>query len=220
MTETGELRPWDKQPGETPKAYEAFATYLNLGTDRSVVKVGRELGKTRSIIDRWSAQNDWVSRAEQWDAEQRRQEFAAQLQEAQDMGRRHAQIATQLQHTALQALRHVDPSKLAPGTILNYLMEATRLERLSRGEPEHIEEMRAKAEVTTRQDIRVKIDEYAPAYQDLVDKGILRSPLPPAPPQEEEEEAVEVDWEDVPGGELPSAWGDVGQYEDEPTYDD
>jgi hypothetical protein len=53
---------WERQPGESDEAYEAFRTYLNLGANRSVAKVGQKCSKSKSLMDRWSAQWNWVER--------------------------------------------------------------------------------------------------------------------------------------------------------------
>ena len=70
------IRPWDMQPGESPESFEAFALYRDLGIERSIRRVGRELGKSGSLIFRWSSENDWQYRVEEWDRflDQSRQE--------------------------------------------------------------------------------------------------------------------------------------------------
>lgn len=45
-------------------AYEAFKEYLRL---RSCAKVAQKCSKNRSLICRWSSQNDWVARARAYD---------------------------------------------------------------------------------------------------------------------------------------------------------
>lgn len=55
---------YDRQPGESEKKFTAFRTYLDLGPQRSLAKVGRELGKSKALMERWSSQWSWVSRVE------------------------------------------------------------------------------------------------------------------------------------------------------------
>lgn len=57
--------PWDRQPGETPKSYEAFKAYLHLGPSRSLAAVRRN-GAGRA--EAWSSRHGWVRRAQAWDA--------------------------------------------------------------------------------------------------------------------------------------------------------
>lgn len=58
---------WDRRENESIQAYEAFCLYRDMGADRSCVKVGQKLGKSATIITRWSFQHDWVARARAYD---------------------------------------------------------------------------------------------------------------------------------------------------------
>lgn len=53
---------------ETDPAYAAFACYCLMADDRSTARVGRELGKTKKLMDRWSGRHRWVERAREYDA--------------------------------------------------------------------------------------------------------------------------------------------------------
>jgi hypothetical protein len=64
--------PWDKQPRETSKAFDAFRIYRDLGANRSLPKVAQTLSKSLPQIKEWSARWNWVARASDWDAEQDR----------------------------------------------------------------------------------------------------------------------------------------------------
>lgn len=67
MTRAAVLSPWDIQPGETAKAYEAFAVYRDAGASRSLADTGRKLGKNLTTLGEWSSKNGWVERARAWD---------------------------------------------------------------------------------------------------------------------------------------------------------
>lgn len=56
------MRAWERQPGETSRAYEAFCIYRDLGAARSLAKVGELLGKSKALMERWSAAHSWVDR--------------------------------------------------------------------------------------------------------------------------------------------------------------
>ena len=58
---------WDRWPGETPKPWQAFAIYRDMGLDRSGAKVGDKLGKSSTLIERWSSKFRWVSRVQLFD---------------------------------------------------------------------------------------------------------------------------------------------------------
>jgi len=59
---------WDRWPGETPRPWQAFAIYRDMGIDRSCARVGQELGKSKTLIDRWSGKYRWVDRVQLFDA--------------------------------------------------------------------------------------------------------------------------------------------------------
>ena len=54
--------PFEKQPRESDKAFAAFSLYLSLGAERSTRAVGKQLGKSEGLIERWAAKFDWRSR--------------------------------------------------------------------------------------------------------------------------------------------------------------
>lgn len=66
--ETG--NPWDRQGEETDTAYQRFSVYLELGSERTLEKVGKRLGKGRGyekVLERWSAKHNWVYRTSKYD---------------------------------------------------------------------------------------------------------------------------------------------------------
>ena len=54
--------PFEKQGRESAKAFAAFSLYLSLGAERSTREVGKKLGKSEGLIERWAAKYDWRSR--------------------------------------------------------------------------------------------------------------------------------------------------------------
>ena len=57
-------RIFEQQPKESAKAYEAFSVYLNMGPERSLAAVGKRLGKSAGLMERWSRKYDWAARVE------------------------------------------------------------------------------------------------------------------------------------------------------------
>ncbi len=53
---------FEQQPKESDKAFAAFAIYLSMGPERSLVLVGRKLGKSVGLMERWSKRRDWPGR--------------------------------------------------------------------------------------------------------------------------------------------------------------
>jgi len=141
---------WERLPGESAKAYEAFCIYRDLPPhERSLKAVaeklgGKRSGKSRALrpLERWSSRYRWVERAQAWDEEVDRRAREAHLRAVKEMRERHARMAVALQQKALDRLKQMDPDELEPLEVLKYLIEAAKLERLARGEPETIQEHR------------------------------------------------------------------------------
>lgn len=159
-------RPWEKQYGESAKAFGAFTVYRDLApADRSLREVGIRLKRSSSMIERWSAAFQWVRRVGAWDSEVDRIRRERQLDQVRQMADRHAAKLIALQEVVsyptnlflqkLQAARksgdaaligqfqldHLDPSQLlAMATGAARVMPALiQSERLVRGEPTALE---------------------------------------------------------------------------------
>lgn len=50
---------FEQQPRESDKAFAAFSLYLSLRSERSAREVGKWLGKSEEMIQRWAAKFDW-----------------------------------------------------------------------------------------------------------------------------------------------------------------
>lgn len=63
-------QPWDREDKETGPAWEAFSTYRDLGTERSIAKAveasGKSAGNTRQW-EGWSSKHRWQERVRAWD---------------------------------------------------------------------------------------------------------------------------------------------------------
>lgn len=134
--------PWERQEGESTKAYEAFCIYRDMGIQRSIRKVAEELSKSETLMARWSGNHDWVERAAQWDSEQDRVARQQQLDEIKKMRKRHAGIANQMLLKAAEALQNLDPEEIKAQDVSRMVDVASKLERISRGDSETIIEER------------------------------------------------------------------------------
>ena len=79
--DNGERRPYDRRPSESEPAWQAFVAFRDLGPGRTVAAVGKALGKSGNLMDRWCQRWDWRARARSWDAaldSRRRADLAAQ----------------------------------------------------------------------------------------------------------------------------------------------
>lgn len=130
--------PWERQPDETPKPYEAFCAYRDMGSERSLAKVGEKLGKSAALMERWSAKYGWVNRAALWDDEQERieREIAQkeQVKEIRSMRKRHADLAKAMLIKSAKALARIPDDEIKPADVSRMVDVASRLERISRGD--------------------------------------------------------------------------------------
>jgi hypothetical protein len=157
----GEGNPWDRRPGEPPKAWSAFQVYRDLGSfersfSRAVTALGRTVGYRR-VLEEWSVRWSWVERSQAWDAHQDELRQRKLNEEVEQMAERHARTAQQMLEIAdlkLQAvmrgisvsLQEGGDSFDVPGLTLTTLPTlvkiAAELERLSRGESTAVTELR------------------------------------------------------------------------------
>ena len=135
-------KPWERQEGETPKQFEAFVVYRDLGDERSQEKVAKKLGKSAQLMSRWSSANNWVERVAEWDNEQDRILRAEQLKEIKKMRKRHADIAYAGLIKAAQALKEIPLEEIKASDISRLIDTCSKLERLSRGDTSEVIEER------------------------------------------------------------------------------
>ena len=125
-------KPWERQPGESAQAYEAFDTYIKMGVERSCRKVAQELSKSDTIIRRWSSAWKWQERCRAYDNELKRQELVQAQKAVKQMQERQIKTAMLLQKKAVQALDQLDIAKLTPQEILRFISEGAKLETANR----------------------------------------------------------------------------------------
>ena len=112
---------WERQPGESAQAYEAFAIYRDMGSNRSLRVVAEQLSKSDTLIKRWSREKKWGERCRAYD------------NHLDDVAR-HIGIALQLQEKALAELKNLPDGSMTPKDIIQFLDKATELERDNRME--------------------------------------------------------------------------------------
>ena len=137
-------QPWDRQPGETPKAFSAFALYRDLSpTVRSIVvacAARRKAGgrATERNWEVWASRYDWRNRAASADsdlASRRREHMAEELDRAQD-------AAVVLVRAALakvaERIAGLDAEDLAAGQIPAALKTLVELEFKALGKDDRL----------------------------------------------------------------------------------
>ena len=136
-------KPWERQPGETAKAYAAFLHYRDLpAIDRSVAAARERQERDRKGTLRqwngWSMRNGWVNRAAEHDsdlASRHRERMAKELERAQD-------DAVVLIRSALDKVREriegMDAEELAAGQIPAALRTLIELEFKALGHEDRV----------------------------------------------------------------------------------
>jgi hypothetical protein len=196
------------------KAYAAFCLYRDLGPRRTLDAASRNYHAAGRAVDQaatgrrcrasgrirqWAERWNWNARARAWDQELGRVQRAEQLEAVKEMAERHAREALMLQNKAVERLRQLRPEELKPRETLDFLVRATRLERLARGEPQTVEEHHYQETSHEEIDIFARIEEYANAFRPVLEPGQpgleagglpghgRGEPLDPTPPDGETE---------------------------------
>ena len=124
-------QPWDRQKGESARAFEAFLVYLQMGPERSVRAVAQKLSKSYTLAGRWSSTYHWVERCRAWDNYLQQEAKKAAATAVRNMNRRHAQLAAAIQGTAMQALQERGADMVNPNNFAAIVKLAAELERQS-----------------------------------------------------------------------------------------
>jgi hypothetical protein len=180
MSNTPSSAPWERQSGESAKSYGAFCVFRDIGPRRSHSECCRRFygeGKANlAQISTWSSKFRWVERCRAWDDYLDLQARAEQERLRKEMVQLHAQAARAAVGKALEAIQQTVPPDLKPADIIRWLVEAAKLERVSRGEPETIQEQRNETHVHV--DIFQEIEQYAAVFESQREQRLLASPVP------------------------------------------
>ena len=126
--------PWEMQPTDTVKSFEAFQVYRDLGKTRSLPQVAEKLSKSETIIKRWSAKHNWQERIAAWEAEQDRLIRIELTKDIGAMRKRHADLAEAILVKAAKALVKIPIEDIKATDITRMVDVATKLERISKGD--------------------------------------------------------------------------------------
>jgi hypothetical protein len=125
--------PWERQPNESVRAYEAFKIYLDLGAQRSQVKVAEKLDKSSAIVARWSIRHAWRKRMEAWETEQDREWLKERRRSLREANRRHTTLAKSMTGKIASRLKVLKVEELSPQDLARWLDVAVKIERLGLG---------------------------------------------------------------------------------------
>ena len=180
-----ELEVWEHQPGESLRAYAAFAQWRDLGPLRGLRQVARKgpIGSeadgdhpgiaTYKHVAAWSKAWNWVERARAWDAHLDLVSRFEQERARRDMARRHADIAAaaleivtrRLLGDEAAGLTSFDPKDLTASDVVRWLEVSQKVARLALGEPDTITQHQGPEGGPIQQ--RVVVDDAASALANM-----------------------------------------------------
>lgn len=126
--------PWERITGESAPAFQAFAAYRDMGADRSLAKVAQQLGKSTTLVERWSARDFWVNRVAAWDEEQDRIWRAQMVASRREVGKRQLRIANAMQGRLVDALSRLDVDTMTARDLGYWLQVTTQVQRDALGQ--------------------------------------------------------------------------------------
>jgi hypothetical protein len=122
---------WERQPGETSRAYVAFRRYRDLGPLRTV-RASTDTPDGRRMpghVERWASRHAWVERAEAWDEELYRIEDSERLEAIRRMHATHQRAGRAAMPKGLRALEALPVERVPAGAAARLLDLGARLER-------------------------------------------------------------------------------------------
>ena len=144
-----EPEPWERQPEETARAFEAFCVYRDLGANRSIRKTGQELNKNCTTIGEWSSKYEWVKRVAAWDAEQDRIARAEMMADMAATRKRQRNQAKRMQEKGMALLESISLGDAKLSEIVSLLKTGMEQERIAIGDVGEVIEERSGGEAVS-----------------------------------------------------------------------
>lgn len=143
MTAAPTILPWEKQVGESNPAWAAFVLYRDLGPERTLLKVSKQIAKNQTLVKRWSVRNNWIERCDEYDRYLDRRRREQEEEEWQIANSRHKAIGGHLTSAVLRRLAGhketqvapLDPNEMDWGDVSALARTAVQVDRLVHGQP-------------------------------------------------------------------------------------
>jgi transposase len=168
------IETWDRQPGETEKAFRAFVIYRDLGWKRSCTLVAKMLGKSTTLIYRWCGPGNWESRCEDFDRSRDRELQKKHKQEIGPSIERHLGLSRMIQSIVLEKLQKIEKWAMANLSIsqcAHIMQTASMIERLSLGlTSEKVAVENAECDSNESIDLSKLTDEELTQFENLMGK--------------------------------------------------
>lgn len=142
MATTKGVELWERQPRESPEAWEAFLLYRDWDTlltdeerkqygKRSVRAVARKLSKSDTLIKRWSSNWEWGKRCEAYSNFLQQEERKQLLKDRRKSNKFWINASHLMANIGLEALQKIDPSDLSVKETLELMKQARGFETSS-----------------------------------------------------------------------------------------
>lgn len=144
-------RLWERQPGETARAFAAFIRYRDLPAEDRTIRnaavshVERSKAKSKPKVvtverqfEKWSAANYWGARVERYDDALLAVQYEQTAQSRRDLAVKHVDLVDKLTEKAILAVTKLDVDALTPADTVRLADAAVKLARIVHGdEPDH-----------------------------------------------------------------------------------
>jgi hypothetical protein len=124
---------WERLPGESAAAYNAWRAYLEMQPPRSITNLARQLNRGRAMLGTWSSRWRWQRRLEAYLADQEQRRLRELERDIRETNKRHLEAAVLLRNKAVDRLQSIDVNLLSPDSIVKFLALAVDIERKSLG---------------------------------------------------------------------------------------
>lgn len=121
-----EIKIWERQKGETDKAYSAFKVYLEM-KDRSIKKVAEKLSVSVPNVRKWASKFDWDERIAAYDSSIVEATRKSKIKAIKNSIERKNNVAGKLEDKALSALEQISLSRISARGIVEMLTLANML---------------------------------------------------------------------------------------------
>lgn len=174
-----EKHDWDRQPGESSKAYAHFCLYRDVGVNRSIRQMPSVSGCTSVVrqLNRWSSRWRWVERCQKYDDYLEHERRLQQEKERRAMHERHAKVALLGMNVAVKGLESLltkvqsGEGTVAPGDLTRLLDTSVKVERLARGESTESHELSGPGGGALELKVTTKEQRYGEVVAWLIELG-------------------------------------------------
>ena len=124
---------WNRLKTDTLKSWEAFEIYRDLGKDRTLKKVAEKLGKSETMIERWSARHNWKKRVGDYDRYQEKVKENKRQKDIEKALSSHVSISRLIQSKIVERIQSLKPEEINAASLANMFNVAVDVERKSLG---------------------------------------------------------------------------------------